>query len=223
MAAEERVTHGGTCCVPNAPPKFRANSANRCNPDFASGNAPYSSLPLRVSDLSLIFHPSSIPRRGRITRACPHNLFAGLKKSIGGFMKNAKNIVATAIVAVTLSILFLNTTFSAAQDQKLLTKNELATLLKTAKEPPDHLRIAAYYTQEATSLRQSAKEHSALAAIYEQTHPFAAMEVKHGDAFGQGASHCKKFSQLALEESKEADALATLHKEMANTAGTKGQ
>ena len=138
-------------------------------------------------------------------------------------MKNAKNIGATAIVIATLAVLFLNTTYSAAQDQKVPSKKELVTLLKTASEPPDHLRIAAYYTQEATSLRQSAQEHSALAAIYEQTHPFAAMEVKHGDAFGQSASHCRKFAQLALDEAKEADALATLYKEMATTAGHKQQ
>ena len=136
-------------------------------------------------------------------------------------MKNVKNIVATAIVLATLSVLFLNTTFSAAQDQKVLTKNELATLLKTAKEPPDHLRIAAYYTQEAARLRQAAKQHSDLAAIYEQTHPFAAMESKHGDSYGQGASHCRKFAQFSLDEAKEADALAALHKEMANSSAQK--
>ena len=138
-------------------------------------------------------------------------------------MKNAKNIVATAIVTVTLSVLFLNATFSAAQDQKVLTKNELATLLKTAKEPPDHLRIAAYYTQEAARLRLAAMQHSDLAAIYEHSHPFAAMEAKHGDAYGQGASHCRKFAQLSLDEAKEADALSSLHKEMASASAQKQQ
>ncbi len=138
-------------------------------------------------------------------------------------MKNAKNIAATVIVIVTSAVLFLNTTYAAAQDQKVPTKNELAALLKTAKQPPDHLRIAAYYTQEATRLRQSAKQHSELAAIYEQTHPFAAMEAKHGDASGQGASHCRKFAQLSLDEAQEADALSSLHKEMANTSAQKQQ
>ena len=125
-------------------------------------------------------------------------------------MKSAK-IVLVIIVAV-----FLTTAYSAAQDVKVPTKKELVTLLKTAKEPPDHLRIAAYYAQEAARLRSQAKEHSEMAAIYEQTHPFAAMESKHGDAWGQGASHCKKFAQLALDGAKEADALAALHKDMAN-------
>jgi len=43
-----------------------------------------------------------------------------------------------------------------------------------------------------------------LAAIYEQTHPFAAMESKHGDAWGQGANHCKKLAQLASHRDRQA-------------------
>jgi len=93
--------------------------------------------------------------------------------------------------------------------------------LRTAQEPADHLRIAAYYKQEAARLQQSAKDHSNLAAIYQEQHPFGAMEAKHGNSFGQGASHCRKFAELALEEAKESDALAVLHEDMAKTAAQK--
>lgn len=96
-------------------------------------------------------------------------------------------------------------------------------MLKTAKEPPEHLRIVAYYRAEAARLRQSAREHADLAAIYGETHPFAAMESKHGDTFGQGASHCKKFAELALEQAKEVDALAALHEDRAKAAEQKQQ
>ena len=47
------------------------------------------------------------------------------------------------------------------------------------------------------------------------------MEAKHGDAFGQGASHCKKFAELAEEQAKEADALVALHEDMAKSAEQK--
>ena len=47
--------------------------------------------------------------------------------------------------------------------------------------------------------------------------------VKHGDAFGQGASHCEKFAQLATEQAKEAEALAVLHEDMAKEAEQKQQ
>jgi hypothetical protein len=139
-------------------------------------------------------------------------------------MKNVQSILSTVAVIVTLAVTSLVSVYSVAQDSKtsVPTKKELVTLLKTANEPSQHLRIAAYYRAEAARLRQSAKEHSDLAAIYNEKHPFAAMESKHGDAFGQGGRHCKKFAELAEEQAKEADALVALHEDMAK-AGQKQQ
>jgi hypothetical protein len=133
-------------------------------------------------------------------------------------MKSIKSLISTATLIAALFTLPFASVHSAAQAQKVPTKKELVTLLKTAKEPPDHLKIAAYYKAEAAKLRQTAKEHSELAAIYQESHPFAAMESKHGETFGQGASHCKKFAELALEEAKESDSLAALHEEMAKAS-----
>ena len=140
-------------------------------------------------------------------------------------MKNVQRILSTVAVLATLAALSLVSVYSVAQDKKspVPTRKELVILLKTAKEPPEHRRIAAYYRQEAARLTQSAKEHSELAAIYQERHPFAAMESKHGDAFGQGASHCEKFAQLAREQAKEAEALVALHEGMAKEAEQKQQ
>jgi len=140
-------------------------------------------------------------------------------------MKNVERILSAIVVLATLAAVSLVSVYSVAQNKKssVPTRKELVTLLKTAKEPPEHRRIAAYYRQEAARLTQSAKEHSELAAIYQQRHPFAAMESKHGDAFEQGASHCEKFAQLAKEQAKEAEALAALHEDMAKTAEQKQQ
>jgi len=134
-------------------------------------------------------------------------------------MKNAKNLVSTVVLIATLALLSFTSAYSVAQDQKVPTKKELVTLLKTAKEPPEHRRIAAYYRQDAVRLRQSAKDHSDLAVMYRDT--FAAMNAKYGDAFGRGASHCKKFAALALEQAKEDDALVALHEDMAKTTEQK--
>jgi hypothetical protein len=138
-------------------------------------------------------------------------------------MKSVRRILSTVAVLATLAALCLVSVNTVAQDKRssVPTRKELVTLLKTAKEPPEHRRIAAYYRHEAASLMQSAKEHSELAAIYQQKHPFAAMESKHGDAFGQGASHCQKFADLAGEQAKEAEALAVLHEDMAKQAEQK--
>jgi len=133
-------------------------------------------------------------------------------------MKNVKNL---AIVAITVAVIFLTTAYSVAQDLKVPTKKEVVTLLKFAKEPAGHLRIAAYYTQQAERLREEANKHSEMAAIYERTHQFTAMESKHGWAWAQSASHCKRFAELAADEAKKADTLASLHKEMANTSAQK--
>jgi hypothetical protein len=132
-------------------------------------------------------------------------------------MKNLQNTLSTFALIMTLAITSLVSVYSGAQDKKssVPTRKELITLLKTAQEPPEHRRIAAYYRAEAARLTKSAEEHAELAAIYGQTHPFPAMESKHGNMFGQGASHCQKFAELVKEEAKEAEALAALHEDMA--------
>jgi hypothetical protein len=138
-------------------------------------------------------------------------------------MKSTRSLVSSALLIAALFVVPFASVYSVTQDQKVPTKKELVTLLKTAKEPADHLRIAAYYKQEAARLRQEAKQHQDLAAIYEKTHPYQMMESKHGEAFPLGAPHCKKFAELALEQAKEADALAALHEDMARTPGQKQQ
>ena len=136
-------------------------------------------------------------------------------------MKNSRNLLTTVFSIAVLAAVSFTSVYSFAQDQKVPTRKELGTLLKSAKEPADHLRIAAYYRQEAATLRQSAKQHTDLAAIYQEQHPFAAMESKHGNSFGQGSTHCRKFAELALAQAKEADALTVLHEDMAKAAEQK--
>lgn len=137
-------------------------------------------------------------------------------------MNGTKNLVSALLIAALFAVPFASV-YTVAQVQKVPTKKEVKVLLKTAKEPQEHLRIAAYYRQEAAHKRAEAKEHADLAAIYERDKPFAAMEAKYGKAFGQGASHCKTFAALAADQAKEADALAALHEEMAKADEQKGQ
>ena len=137
-------------------------------------------------------------------------------------MKSIQRILSTVAVVITLAVTSFVSVYSGAQDKKpaVPTKKELKTLLKTAKEPQEHLRIAAYYRQEAARLTASSKEHAELADIYAKTPPHP-MVSKHGDTFGQGASHCKKWAELQAEEAKEAEGLATLHEDMAKAADQK--
>ena len=137
-------------------------------------------------------------------------------------MNGTKSLVSALLIVALFTLPFASV-YTVAQVQKVPTKKELKVLLKTAKEPQEHLRIAAYYREEAAHKRAEAKEHSDLAAVYEKDKPFAAMDAKFGKAFGQGASHCKMFAALAADQAKEADALAALHEEMAKAGQQKGQ
>src|SRR6266702_4363180 len=123
-----------------------------------------------------------------------------------------------ALVLTLVSALSLFSTYAAASENQVITKKEFKTLLKTAKEPVEHRKIAAYYRQEAAHLTASAKEHAELAEVYAKNPPFPAMEAKHGTAFAQGAQHCKRWAELSAEQAKEAEALAAMHEEMAKAA-----
>lgn len=128
-------------------------------------------------------------------------------------------LAALAIIALALSS-FAPVSI-AEKDKPVISKKELKTLLKNAKEPVEHRKIAEYYRQEAQRLTASSKEHSELAEIYAKNPPFPAMEAKHGTAFGQGAPHCKRWAELDAEQAKEAEALAALHEDMAKAAEQK--
>ena len=126
---------------------------------------------------------------------------------------------AFVLALVLASSLF--STYAAASENQVITKKEFKTLLKTAKEPVEHRKIAAYYRQEAVRLTASAREHEELAEVYAKNPRFPAMEAKHGTAFAQGAPHCKRWAELSAEQAKEAEALAAMHEEMAKAADQK--
>ena len=135
-------------------------------------------------------------------------------------MKTARtNSSLALIIALTLA----SFTFAypvAAQSTPTISRKELKVLLKTAKLPAEHQKIAAYYQQEAARLTQGAKEHEELAAIYKTNPPNPAMESKHGYAV-EGTSHCERWAELSREQAKEAEALAVLHEGMAKDAEKK--
>lgn len=92
-----------------------------------------------------------------------------------------------------------------------LSHQQLNDLIKNAKEPADHDKLAAYYRQEAARLKQEAQEHELAAKIYGvrgQTKPGVA----------NGAPHCDNWSKLDTEAAKEAETLATMHANMAREA-----
>jgi len=135
-------------------------------------------------------------------------------------MKAAHRKPFAFVLALVLASSLLST-YAGASENQVITKKEFKTLLKTAKDPVEHRKIAEYYRQEAARLTASANEHEELADVYAKNPPFAAMEAKHGAAFAQGAPHCKRWAELSAEQAKEAEALAAMHEEMAKAAEQK--
>ncbi|MGA7791898.1 MAG: hypothetical protein WCA19_02590 [Candidatus Acidiferrales bacterium] len=136
-------------------------------------------------------------------------------------MKNTRISLLALLTIIALALSSFVPVAMAAKNKSALSKKELKVLLRTAKEPPEHRKIADYYRQEAQRLTADAKEHTELAEIYAKNPPFPAMEAKHGSSFGQGASHCRLWAQLDAEQAKEAEALALLHEDMAKQAEQK--
>jgi hypothetical protein len=95
-----------------------------------------------------------------------------------------------------------------------LTHKQLNDLIKNAKEPADHEKLAAYYRQEAARLKQEAQEHETAAKMYS-----GSGMTKSG--VPNGAPHCDTWAKLDTEAAKEAEALASMHEEMAKAAEQK--
>ena len=124
---------------------------------------------------------------------------------------NAPRCAGAFVLAVTLLFAGAAGPRLAAQAQEKpvkLTHQELNDLIKNAKEPADHEKLAAYYRQEAARLKQEAAEHEMAAKMYSatgQTKPTIA----------QGAPHCDTWAKLDAQAAKEAEALALMHANMA--------
>ena len=120
-------------------------------------------------------------------------------------MKNIRNLVSQALIIAVLFTISIPA-YPTTQSGDMPTKDEVTTLLKSAKTPLEHHRIAMYYNQEALRLRREANLHRAWANIYSK---------------GQGAAHCTNLVKVYEQGAKDADALATMHEDMAKTAEQK--
>ncbi|MGA8442136.1 MAG: hypothetical protein WB762_23810 [Candidatus Sulfotelmatobacter sp.] len=137
-------------------------------------------------------------------------------------MKTARTSLLIALTISIVSLLSIAPTYSEAGDKKpTLSRTELNILLRTAKTPPEHRRIAEYYWQQVEFLTNRSAAHQALATIYEKKPAFPAMESKPGTSFGQAARLCRRWAQLEAEQAKLAEVLATLHEDVATVAEEK--
>lgn len=101
-----------------------------------------------------------------------------------------------------------------AQTAARLTKKELHDLLMSAKTKADHQRIADHYRAEVERLKEEAKEHEEMAAMYRQHPPLLA--AKHPWAVGE--KHCRGIAQRLRQAAEKTNDLAGMHEAMAKAA-----
>jgi hypothetical protein len=112
-----------------------------------------------------------------------------------------------------LAIFFLSTSvlFVSAQDHAMnmkdhqLTKNEVKTLIVSAKTAEDHTKLASYFRDEARRQEASAKYHDEMAELYKLNRTAKVDMVQH----------CKHFAAAAREAAEAANSMADEHEKLA--------
>jgi hypothetical protein len=129
-------------------------------------------------------------------------------------MLTGKTSTFRAMVFLVTMTLGLSASGAAAKDSTApVTKQQVKALIKTAKTPEDHQKLARYYWYEADKLKSEAKEHQETEEDYEQNpsgHP-----IPKWPTLGQ---HCKDLSASYQKAAEQAEQLAKAHEEMAKSA-----
>ena len=130
-------------------------------------------------------------------------------------------MMRTFAVLSVLSLAFVMTV--AAFDQtpstvkaEHLSKQQLNTLIATAKTPAEHQRIANYYEAQAQNYRSEAQEHESMIAAYKANSSLST-DKNRASTIG----HCEYFVQTFKDMAVKSHELAQLHEEMAKGAEQK--
>ena len=103
-------------------------------------------------------------------------------------------------------------TFLRADDAGLLSKQELKSLIASAKSAQDHERLARHFDAKAVELEEESKEHRELAVQYRNNPTMH--ESKHPMS-PQTAGHCQYFADDLHKASERARQIAADHRQMA--------
>ncbi|MGB6723644.1 MAG: hypothetical protein WBE72_22790 [Terracidiphilus sp.] len=108
----------------------------------------------------------------------------------------------------------------AAPSQQLapehLSKQQLNTLIATAKTPAEHRRIAQYFQAKAQDYLAQAQEHAQMLAAY-KANPSLSNDKRRSSTIG----HCEYFVQTFKDLAAKSQELAQLHEQMAQNAEQK--
>jgi len=111
-------------------------------------------------------------------------------------------MIATAALAQTPS--------ATQSKPEHLTKQQLNTLIASAKTPAEHERLAQYYRAHASDYLAEAKDHESMVAAYKANSSLS-NEKNRASTIG----HCEYFVKTFKELAVKSQELATLHSQMA--------
>lgn len=124
----------------------------------------------------------------------------------------------------TLSILSVSTLLALSalaqvpaanqQPAEKLSKQQLETLIATAKTPAEHERIAQYYEAKAQEDVAQSQEHAEMAAQFRQNAVTGSAKWTTGTV-----SHCDYLAKSLKLDATKMQRLAQKHEEMAQHAG----
>jgi hypothetical protein len=123
--------------------------------------------------------------------------------------------IFSLIVALTLIVPVYGQSGSQSKTDKL-TKQQLLSLVATAKTPADHLRLARYYEAQAKYYLAQSKQHEDMAAAYKKNPLFSSSKYATGTV-----DHCDYFAQSFKEDATKMQELANMHEQMAKDAEAK--
>jgi hypothetical protein len=118
------------------------------------------------------------------------------------------------IAILSLALAVTVATFAQAAPAQHLGKQQLNTLIATAKTPADHLRIAAYFEASAQSDRNQAQEHQAMIAAFR-----ANTSLSNDKNRPSTIGHCEYFVKTLNARAAKSDEQAKLHQQMAQQSG----
>lgn len=132
-----------------------------------------------------------------------------------------KTITFPKLNPLLVMLVFFLPLLSAASPQSAKTKTvklshkQLLWLIGHAETPAEHEELATYYHQQALHLLREVKDHQEMAQTY-------LTSAKHlSIPPNLVAQHCSDWADLYSKQTKDAEALAALHEQMAKKAAEK--
>lgn len=126
-------------------------------------------------------------------------------------MKRACRILSLTLLLA--SVALAQTRTQQTQPAEKLNKQQLLTLVATAKTPAEHMRLAEYYSAKAKDFAAQSQEHEQMATQYKKNPLISSSKWATGTI-----GHCEYFAKTYKEMAAKMQELAELHEQMAHAA-----